>query len=324
MNHKKNRSLKKQKNYENEYIDVIKTLGKYEDKFLKQINECISGMKNISLELTDKIKDTIILFSSSIKDSFKVPLDVIDSNLKNLTSTNIKENMDKAIIKTFNNEQKFTNIVPVKYELKSLVIVDNIESRFSFDSKGSKGNKKNKKKKKKEEFTKGGMVRFEDGFEEMTYFEDDCTLYTAEEIFNNFDLIITNGLNIKVELDKNITKNLISKILTNMQESSKDELNESNKISANEISQLKTLLNVHSNRVIFLHKLNDYRALCLYELQDYYYKLFGDLFSHIINVSVKENDYHSVEMVIILSKTYYILLEEKNKLYLQNVIENND
>ena len=109
-----------------------------------------------------------------------------------------------------------------------------------------------------------------------------------------------------------------------MQESSKDELNESNKISANEISQLKTLLNVHSNRVIFLHKLNDYRALCLYELQDYYYKLFGDLFSHIINVSVKENDYHSVEMVIILSKTYYILLEEKNKLYLQNVIENND
>ena len=51
-------------------------------------------MKNISLELTDKIKDTIILFSSSIKDSFKVPLDVIDSNLKNLTSTNIKENMD--------------------------------------------------------------------------------------------------------------------------------------------------------------------------------------------------------------------------------------
>ncbi len=29
-------------------------------------------------------------------------------------------------------------------------------------------------------------------------------------------------------------------------------------------------------------------------------------------------------MVIILSKTYYILLEEKNKLYLQNVILNND
>ena len=92
--------IKETKKYENEYIDVIKSSGKYEDKFLKQINECISGMKNISLELTDKIKDTIILFSSSIKDSFKVPLDVIDSNLKNLTSTNIKENMDKAIIKS--------------------------------------------------------------------------------------------------------------------------------------------------------------------------------------------------------------------------------
>lgn len=62
--------------------------------------------------------------------------------------------MDKAIIKTFNNEQKFTNIVPVKYELKSLVIVDNIESRFSLDSKGSKGSKKNKKKKKKKNLLK--------------------------------------------------------------------------------------------------------------------------------------------------------------------------
>ena len=73
-----------------------------------------------------------------------------------------------------------------------------------------------------------------------------------------------------------------------------------------------------------MHKLNDYRALCLYELQDYYYKLLGDIFTYIIDVSIKENDYHSVEMVIILSKTYYISLNNKTKLYLQDVILNHE
>ena len=320
--------IKETKKFENEYIDVLKGSTKYEDKFLKQINECISGMKDVAVEMTDKIKDIVIVFSLFLKDSFKAPLDVIDANINNLSSTNIKENMNKTIIKTFNNEQKFTNLVPEKYELKSLIIVGDYESRFSYGSKGSKGSKdskKSKKKKKKvEEEPKNGLVRFEDGFEEMTYFEDDCTLYTTQEIFNNFQLIITNGLNIKEEIEKNLTKNLISKIIANMQVPKQEEIKDYNKITNNEITQLKTLLNTHSNRVIFLHKLNDYRALCLYELQDYYYKLFGDLFIYAINVSVKENDYHSVEMVIILSKTYYIALDKKNKLYLQNVIVNND
>ena len=318
--------IKETKKLESEYLDVVKNSGKYEDKFLKQINESISGIKNVCLEITDKIKDIVIIFSESLRDSFKSPLDVIDKNIKELTSNNIKENMDKAMIKTFNNEQKFSNIIPVKYELRSLIIVENYESRFSFDSKGSKGSKgkKSKKKKKENDEDNKGMVRFEDGFEEMTYFEDDCTLYTAQEIFNNFNLIVTNGLNIKLELDKNTTKNIISKILSNMQNYKPGEINSINKVSDEEINQLKNLLKDHSNRVIFLHKLNDYRSLCLYELQDEYYKLFGDIFNYIIDVSVKENDYHCVEMVIILSKTYYILMDKKNKIYIQNLILNNE
>jgi len=318
--------IKETKKLESEYLDVVKNSGKYEDKFLKQINESISGIKDVCLEITDKIKDIVIIFSESLRDSFKSPLDVIDKNIKELTSNNIKENMGKAMIKTFNNEQKFSNIIPAKYELRSLIIVENYESRFSFDSKGSKGSKgkKSKKKKKENDEDNKGMVRFEDGFEEMTYFEDDCTLYTAQEIFNNFNLIVTNGLNIKLELDKNTTKNIISKILSNMQNYKPCEINSINKVSDEEINQLKNLLKDHSNRVIFLHKLNDYRSLCLYELQDEYYKLFGDIFNYIIDVSVKENDYHCVEMVIILSKTYYILMDKKNKIYIQNLILNNE
>ena len=321
--------IKDTKKLETEYNDAIKNSFKYEERFIKQINECIEGMKNVSLDITDQIKDIVLLFSCSLKDSFKAPLDVIDKNIKDLTSTNVKENMNNAIKKTFNYEQKFTYMYPSKYELKSLVIVDNYESRFSLESKGSKGSKGSKsskkaKKKKKEEAWKSGMVKFEDGVEEMTYFEDDCTLYTAQEIFENFQLIITNGINIKEEFDKNMTKNLVSKILSYMQESDPNGISEDSIISDEEKNQLKTLLNAHSNRVIFMHKLNDYRALCLYELQDYFYKLLGDLFTYIIDVSVKESDYHSVEMVIILSKTYYITLDKKTKLYLQDVILNHE
>ena len=321
--------IKETKKLETEYNDSIKNSFKYEERFIKQLNECINGMKNVSLDITDQIKDIVILFSCSLKDSFKAPLDVIDKNIKDLTSTNVKENMNNAIMKTFNYEQKFTYMFPSKYELKSLVIVDNYESRFSLESKSSKGSKGSKdskkaKKKKKEEAWKSGMVKFEDGVEEMTYFEDDCTLYTAQEIFENFQLIITNGINIKEEFDKNMTKNLISKILSHMQEADPNGISEDSIITDEEKNQLKTLLNAHSNRVIFMHKINDYRALCLYELQDYFYKLLGDLFTYIIDVSVKESDYHSVEMVIILSKTYYITLDKKNKLYLQDVLLNHE
>ena len=318
--------IKEAKKYEKEYIDVVKNSTKYEDKFLKQVNDSISGIKDVSIEMTQKIKEVVILFSSSLKESFKAPLDVIDFNIKEIGANNIKENMDKAMIKTFNFEQKFTNIMPVKYELRSLIIVDNYESRCSFDSKGSKGSKGSKKAKKKNKNNpeeNRGMVRFEDGFEEMTYFEDDCTLFTAQEIFNNFELIITNGLDIKVELEKNMTKNIINKILYNMQNYKSGEKNNDYVITDAEINQLKLLLKTHSNRVIFLHKLNDYRSLCLYELQDDYYKLLGEIFNFIIDVSVKENDYHSVEMAIILSKTYYILMDKKNKIYIQNSILKN-
>ena len=310
--------IKETKKYENEYVDIIKNSGKYEDKFIKQINECISGIKDVCLEMTDKIKDIIIKFGFWLRDSFKAPLDVIDNETNYFNENNIKQNMDTAMVKTFNNEQKFVNIIPTKYELKSLIIVDNYESRFSWGSKGSKG--KNKKKRKNtDEEPKNGMVKFEDGFEEMTYFEDDSTLFTAQEIFSNFELIITNGIDIKIEIEKNHTKNLITKILSNIQSGNANTL-----INDGEIHELKNLLNTHSNRVIFLHKLNDYRALCLYELPEKYYKLFGNLFSYIIDVSQKENDYHSVEMVIILSKTYYMLMDKKNKLYLQDVILNNE
>ena len=304
------------KKYENEYNKVINNSTKYEDKFISIINECINGIKGVSCDLNDKLKDITISFYNSIRESFRVPLELIDNNLAHLKETDEKENLNTAMIKKFNNECKFVHILPTRYNLKSLEI-KNLK-----DKKDSKSNKNSiLTKNANESFfanRKSGFIKFEDGFEEMTYFEDDIILYTVRDMFNNFDLINHNGIDIDIEEEKNITKTYVSKIISNMSNKLNVDYDEKDK------QKLLSLLDSHYNRVIFLHKLNDYRATCKFELTEKDYQILGELFLYTINTSKKENDYHSIEMVIILSKTYYILRDKDKKVYLQNLIIDNE
>ena len=326
------------KKYESEYRNIIKNTTKIEDKFIKIINECIISIKGIVGEITDKLKDIIITFSTSIRDSFKTPLDLLDTNLSSMKNLNEIEIMDKAMEATFNRESNLKHIVPIRYSLRTLEKPNsenskNRSSRGSKGSKGSNGKNKNKNKNKGEIYTENnnGFIKFEDGFEEMTYFEDDLTLLTVKEMFNNFELVNHNGLNIQVEEEKNEAKKYINKLIANMSQESNKVLKEYNFINIEEVSpfteeekmRLKILLNKHHNRVIFLHKLNDYRTCSLLELKEKEYNTLGELFSFLIDISKKEKDYHCVEMAIILSKTYY-LLENNNKIYIQRLIQNND
>ena len=303
------------KKYENEYNKVINNSTKYEDKFINIINECINGIKGVSCDLNDKLKDIAINFFTSIRESFKIPLDLIDINLSHLKEVDEKDYLNKSMIKKFNNECKLVHILPTRYNLKSLEI-NNMKDRKDNSNKISILSKNNN-----ESFfanRKSGFIKFEDGFEEMRYFEDDIILYTVRDMFNNFDLINHNGLDIDIEEEKNITKTYVSKIISNMSNKLNVDYDEKDK------QKLLSLLDNHYNRVIFLHKLNDYRANCQFELTEKDYQILGELFLYTINISKKENDYHSIEMVIILSKTYYILRGKDKKDYLQNLIIDNE
>ena len=304
------------KKYENEYNKVINNSTKYEDKFVSIINECINGIKGVSCDLNDKLKDITINFYTSIRESFRIPLDLIDNNLAYLKETDEKENLNTAMIKKFNNECKFVHILPIRYNLKSLEINNLKDKKDNSSNKISILTKNNN-----ESFfanRKSGFIKFEDGFEEMTYFEDDIILYTVRDMFNNFDLINHNGIDIDIEEEKNTTKTYVSKIISNMTNKLNVDYEEKDK------QKLLSLLDKHYNRVIFLHKLNDYRATCKFELTEKDYQILGELFLYTINTSKKENDYHSIEMVIILSKTYYILRDKDKKVYLQNLIIDNE
>ena len=301
------------KKYENEYSNIIDSSTKYEDKFINVINECIKGIKNISCDLNDKIKEITLTFFTSIRESFKIPLDLIDINIPNLKEIDQKDLLNKAIIKCFNNESKLVNIIPERYNLKSLEINKSVKERK--DSVNNKS-RKNSMNNDNSYFSnkKSGFIKFEDGFEEMSYFEDDVILYTVREMFNNFDLINHNGVDIDIEEEKNATKTFVSKIIKNMLEKLNIDYPEEDK------KQLLKLLDKHDNRVIFLHKLNDYRANNKFELTEKEYNILGELFSHTLNVSKTQNDYHCIELVIVLSKTYYIMKDKDNKIYLLNSI----
>ena len=141
----------------------------------------------------------------------------------------------------------------------------------------------------------------------MTYFENDATLNIVKEMFNNFNLVNHNGIDIDIEEEKNRTKDYTCKIISNMSNNTNNIINNDISIEEKEKNNLMNLLSKHHNRIIFLHILNDYRSNGQFELKEKEYEILGELFFYIINISKKENDYHCIEMVIILSKTYYRL-----------------
>ena len=127
-------------------------------------------------------------------------------------------------------------------------------------------------------------------------------------------------MDIKLEEEKNIAKNYINLIINNISNNGKNiDLNDE------EITEIKELLTRHENRIIFLHKLNDYRVNGQLELKSKNYKLLGNLFSYIVDQFKKDNtDFHSMELIIILSQTYFMNNFNNQKEYLQLFIEDNE
>ena len=289
------------KKYESEYNKIINKTIISEDNFLENVNGAVDGIKEVTCEISNLFKDIFVSFLSSFKDSLKHPLDLLERSLSETVTVNQieKENMNKIMINTFNNDSKLKHLIPERYDLKALGS-ENINNEDNyFNTK------------------KDRYIQFEDGFEEMRYFNDDITINSVKEMFNNFELINHKGINMEIEEEKILTKKYISKIISYMSDKKK---NIDKYLDDNENKNLMNLLGKHHNRIIFLHKLNDYRASGLLDLREKEYKMLGEYFINIIEMSKKENDFHCIEMVIILSRTYYYLKDNKTKIYIQNYI----
>ena len=97
---------------------------------------------------------------------------------------------------------------------------------------------------------------------------------------------------------------------------------ERNELTSHEVNDLIELLKIHENRIILLQKLSDYRARGKFILCQQDFDFLSKIFNIITDQIKKDNDYHTAEMVIILSATYYIE-DGKRKKYIQESIKPN-
>ena len=98
-----------------------------------------------------------------------------------------------------------------------------------------------------------------------------------------------------------------------------------NELSEEELDDLANLLDNHESRIIFLHKLSDYRAKGKFYLIQKDFDILLKFFNLIADKIKESVDYHCAEMIIILSQTYFIEKGEKesNKIYLQDELVKN-
>ena len=230
------------------------------------------------------------------------------------------------------------------YNNKDIKINDDDEN----NNKIKKKNKKNKKKCKSDKSVpkankRRSILNLEDGFKKMKYICDESLVMTIKSLFDNFELIEKEDFNIKYEEGKNKTQKYVLKIIKNMNSYpfAKENISTNNKtnkkgssknipkinykreeLTDEEKSELIELLEIHENRVIFLQKFSDYRALGKFNLCKKDYILLAELFNIICDKIKKDFDYHVVEMLIVLSQTYFIEDGKKRK-YLQESFREN-
>ena len=325
-----NNSIKLSQNLEKMYQNSISSSCKIHEIFVENYKEFNDKLKQISCELSEEIKTLIVSFMLSYKNSYRQPLSSIDLYINEFNLLQEGKEIDKIINQDLKNDNLLTKIFPTNYKLKSIAFLH--ESNFiKKDEQQAIKNNNNVLQRK------NSISKLEDGFEEMEYICDESLVLTIKTIFDNFNLIDKDEFDFKEEENKNKIHNYILKIIANMnsypygrygKNSDKNKnininLEDKRKeLTSEEILEIRELLDKHPNRIIFLQKLSDYRAKGKFYLCPEDYALISNFLNIILDKVKRDMDYHSAEMVIILSATYFIE-EEKSKKYLhKNVTEN--
>ena len=315
--------------YKNEYKEPLYLIDKYINEF--------------NLLEEEKAMDKIIISNYKNDNPLpkKTPTKYHLKSFLHLKQSHYLSNKDQED----QDQEQEPEEVDYIYNNKDIKINDNDEN----NSKIKKKNKKNKKKCKSDKSVvpkankRKSILNLEDGFKKMKYICDESLVMTIKSLFENFELIEKEDFNIKYEEGKNKTQKYVLKIIKNMNSYpfAKESFSTNNKtnkkgssktiqkinykreeLTDEEKSDLIELLENHENRVIFLQKFSDYRASGKFILCKNDYILLAELFNIICDKIKKDFDYHVVEMLIVLSQTYFIEDGKKRK-YLQESFREN-
>ena len=290
-------SIKTSKKIEKDYKNEIKSAKYYEENFQSIYQSSIINIKKMACETSTKMKDTITDFLILLKNSFKMQSSEIDLYLPELSELKEENTFEKIIDNSFSTNKKLVYVKPLKYKLK---IFQNQNNNDILNT--------------------NTILNLEDGFDEMPTIKDEIILYIFKTMKENFELIYDNNMDLKIEEEKMRCLNLTEKILT--LEENKEKNN--NQPTKKDIDELNSLLDIHSNRVVFLQKLSEYRTKGKFELKAQTFEIFSNLFNTLINTIERDNDFHSIKNAIIISQTYYTKNDDNSKKYLQKTIQNNN
>ena len=344
-------AIKESKQIESLYANAISSSTQLYTNFMKINNSFNDKIKKDTCELSNKIKSLIVSFMLLYKNTQKQPSVYIDTYMNQFNLLDEVKEMDKIITNSYKNDKLLKNITPIKYKLKSLKLLkeanylesdeeDKIDSKIDskIDNKID-NNIDNYLDNNKNALRKQSTIVLEDGLDKMKYISDESLVITIKCLFDNFTYIDKGDFNITFEEKKNKTQQYILKIIKNMnsypfsrygitaekKKNPKVNVNvkyKRDKLSSQQIKELKELLDNHHNRLIFLQKLNDYRSRGNFYLCKEDYNLLGEMFNQMVDKIKRDEDYHCAERIIILSETYSID-KGKKKVFLQETIKNN-
>ena len=292
------------KELENRYKEHINEGRKKENTFLENSKFHCENIKKFSNELMEKIKHLVLNFLMSLKNNFQLPEKEITSFLPKLIKLDQNIKLDKIMEQHFINQKIGTFLFnPEIYKMKIF-----------------QRSKKNKENNDIFNEIEDKIVELEDSIDRTYLILDEISLLTIQKM-KCFQLINIKDLNLEEEKEKIKMNHLTIKLLSNIKKeyTEKEELN----ITQNELDLIESLLEKRCNRIVFLHKLNKFRALGNYMVTKVLYSIISKYFIKILNFIKKDYDAFPAKNVIVLSQTYY-MIEKEEKIYIQEDIKEHE
>jgi hypothetical protein len=319
-----NNAIKLTKKYEEFHKGAIRASNKLYDEFIEESSLYKNKIKENVCQISQQIKENILFFFVSFKSVYHQPLNLVENFIKEFNNLDMIKAMDIIIEQNLETNNLLKKSEPIKYKLKSLQFLEDIN--YIKNENDINDNSINDETMNMEinfndpiSTNRKAVKALDDDFCKLLYISDDALMLTIKTIFENYNLIEKENFDIKLEENKNKTQRYIMKIIENM---NSNENTKRNELMDDEITDLINLLNEHDNRIIFLQKLSDFRVKGKYILSDKEYIILSQLFNVLCENIKKYSDYHSAELLIILSHTYYNI-HKNEKRYIQKSIKEN-
>ena len=322
-----NSAIKLTKKYEEFHKGAISASNKIYNEFIEACNIHKNKIKEYVCQISQKIKEIILFFFISFRGVYNQPLEIIEKYIGELNDLDEYKEIDNIINQNYMSNNNLKKSEPIKYNLKSFKLLKQInyfkkqKNLNKEKNEDIKLNEENKNNANNNNINNRNIVKaLDDDFDKLYYICDDAFMFTIKTIFENYELIEKEKIDINFEENKNKTQRYIMKIIENINYSDDKKRNE---LSKEEITDLINLLNVHDNRIIFLQKLSDYRVKGNYILSDKDFIILSQIFNFICDNMKIKSDFRVAELLIIISQTYYTV-NKKGKKYLQSSFKDNE